>query len=111
MWKFILKRLGLAILQISVLVVAVFFLIRLLPADPVSRFVGMNASKEAYVQAEKSLGLDRSLKLQFVGFLLGDTYAFERVERMEVIKDMFNSLPGEDCLDKRDPVTGELIVG
>ena len=49
-------------------------------------------------------------KAAHVNFILGDTYAFERVERMEVIKDMFNSLPGEDCLDKRDPRTGVLIV-
>ena len=52
------------------LVVAVFFLIRLLPADPVSRFVGLNSSAEAYAQAERNLGLDRPVMVQ-LGHYLG----------------------------------------
>jgi ABC-type dipeptide/oligopeptide/nickel transport system permease component len=109
MWKFILKRLGLSILQISVLVVAVFFLIRLLPADPVSRFVGMNASKEAYVQAEKSLGLDRSLNEQFVGFLLGDKKS-NGLLRGDLGKSWVSGDPVVNEVRKFLPVTLELIT-
>ena len=39
------RRFLIGLVQLLGLVIAVFFLIRLLPADPVSRLVGMNASK------------------------------------------------------------------
>jgi ABC-type dipeptide/oligopeptide/nickel transport system permease component len=71
-WRFILRRLAVGLVQLSVLIVAVFFLIRLLPADPVARFVGMNASPEAYALAEQSLGLDLPVLEQFEIFLFGD---------------------------------------
>ena len=55
--RFVLRRLGIAVLQLLGVALAVFFLIRLLPADPVARLVGLNASEEAYAQAEGALGL------------------------------------------------------
>jgi ABC-type dipeptide/oligopeptide/nickel transport system permease component len=67
--RYILRRVAIGLVQLLVLVVAVFFLIRLLPADPVSRFVGLNASAEAYAQAEASLGLDRPLPTQLAHYL------------------------------------------
>ncbi|MFO7856810.1 MAG: ABC transporter permease [Paracoccaceae bacterium] len=67
--RYVLRRLFAAALQLLVLTVAVFFLIRLLPADPVSRFVGLNASAEAYAQAERNLGLDRPLLVQLGQYL------------------------------------------
>ncbi len=57
--RYILKRILIGIVQLAGLALSVFFLIRLLPADPVSRLVGMNASKEAYAQAAAQLGLDK----------------------------------------------------
>jgi len=57
--RYVIKRLGIGAMQLLFLVIAVFFVIRLLPADPVSRFVGLNPSEEAYAQAERNLGLDR----------------------------------------------------
>lgn len=57
--RFILCRLAIAVLQLLGVALVVFFLIRLLPADPVARLVGLNASEEAYAQAERTLGLDR----------------------------------------------------
>lgn len=66
---FVLRRLGLALLQLAGLIVAVFFLIRWLPADPVARFVGLNASPEAYASARASLGLDEPLWSQFAEFV------------------------------------------
>ena len=60
------------LIQIVSLMVLVFFLIRLLPADPVARFVGLNASAEAYAQAEIALGLDKPVLEQFKIYLLGN---------------------------------------
>lgn len=72
MARFIIRRLGLSVIQLAILIVAVFFLIRWLPADPVSRFVGLNASPEAYARAEANLGLDEPVLQQFSSFLLGE---------------------------------------
>jgi ABC-type dipeptide/oligopeptide/nickel transport system permease component len=69
MWRYVLLRLGVAIVQLAALAVVVFFLIRLLPADPVARLVGLNASPEAYAQSQRALGLDRPLIQQFAAYL------------------------------------------
>ena len=66
--RFVLRRLGIAVLQLLGVALAVFFLIRLLPADPVARLVGLNASEQAYAQAERTLGLDRPIIDQLLSF-------------------------------------------
>ncbi len=68
--RYVLGRVAVGLVQLFVLTIAVFFLIRLLPADPVSRFVGLNSSPEAYAQAEQNLGLDRPVLTQ-LGHYLG----------------------------------------
>ncbi|MCA0042521.1 ABC transporter permease [Celeribacter litoreus] len=70
MLKYVSRRVGVGLLQLLALTIAVFFIIRLLPADPVARLVGMNASPEAYAQAEQQLGLHRPLLTQ-LGVYLG----------------------------------------
>ena len=69
--RYISKRLLIGLLQLMGLTIAVFFIIRVLPADPVSRLVGMNASAEAYAQAARQLGLDKPVLEQlaiYIGF-------------------------------------------
>jgi ABC-type dipeptide/oligopeptide/nickel transport system permease component len=74
LWTFIARRALTALVQLFGVAVAVFFLIRLMPADPVARLVGLNATPEAYAQSEKALGLDQPLLTQFTNFLgLGET--------------------------------------
>lgn len=67
--KYISKRLLVGILQLFFLTIAVFFIIRVLPADPVARLVGMNASEAAYAQAARELGLDRPVLDQLLIYL------------------------------------------
>lgn len=67
--RYISKRLLIGVLQLLGLTIAVFFIIRILPADPVSRLVGMNASAEAYAQAARQLGLDRPVLEQLAIYL------------------------------------------
>ena len=67
--RYIARRLLIGVVQLLGLTVAVFFLIRLLPADPVSRLVGMNASAEAYAQAAAQLGVDRPIMEQLATYL------------------------------------------
>lgn len=59
--RYISRRLLIGLIQLFCLVIVVFFLIRLLPADPVSRLVGLNSSPQAYAQAARQLGLDAPL--------------------------------------------------
>lgn len=67
--RFIFRRLLTGLIQMFCLTLVVFFLVRLLPADPVSRLVGLNASPEAYAQAQRSLGLDKPVLTQLVNYL------------------------------------------
>lgn len=67
--RFVIKRTLIGAAQLLLLVVAVFLLIRLLPADPAARFVGLNASPEAYAAAKANLGLDRPVLHQLADFI------------------------------------------
>ena len=69
-WRFIAKRVLVAILQLIGISLVVFFLVRGLDADPVARIVGLNATEEAVKQATESLGLHEA-KLQQLGNYLG----------------------------------------
>ena len=69
MLRYVALRLGIALLQLVGLAIAVFFVIRLMPADPVARLVGLNASPEAYAQSKAALGLDRPVTEQLGAFL------------------------------------------
>ena len=67
--SFIARRLGFGFLQLLALAPVVFFLIRLLPADPVSRLVGLNSTPEAYQAAKHALGLDQPMPVQLGNYL------------------------------------------
>ncbi|MCQ4159189.1 ABC transporter permease [Roseomonas sp. GC11] len=69
MTGFVARRLATALLQLVGLALVVFFAIRLLPADPVARLVGQNASREAYLASQHALGLDRPVLTQFGAYL------------------------------------------
>ena len=71
--RFLIRRFLIGAVQMLGLTLAVFFLVRLLPADPVARLVGMNASPQAYAQAQRSLGLDKPVLAQLADYLgVGD---------------------------------------
>ena len=67
----ILKRLVGAIPNVIGVVIVTFLLTRALPGDPAAFFAGPAATKEAVEQVRKSLGLDRSLTVQF-GYYVRD---------------------------------------
>jgi ABC-type dipeptide/oligopeptide/nickel transport system permease component len=66
---FIVRRLGFGLIQLLTLAPIVFFLIRLLPADPVSRLVGLNPTPDAYQAARHALGLDQPLLVQLGNYI------------------------------------------
>jgi ABC-type dipeptide/oligopeptide/nickel transport system permease component len=80
MLRLIVRRLATAVVQLAGLALVVFFAIRLLPADPVARLVGQNASPEAYRSSRHALGLDQPVLEQFgryVGVVPGSSGLLE----------------------------------
>src|SRR5271163_1384877 len=65
----VLRRLVSALPSIAGVIVVTFLLTRALPGDPAVYFAGPAASEEAIEQIRHKLGFDRSLPVQFVGYL------------------------------------------
>jgi ABC-type dipeptide/oligopeptide/nickel transport system permease component len=65
MIRYILHRVALSIVVLFGLLVATFFIIHLVPGDPVMIVLGGHATPATIVQTRHSLGLDRSLPGQF----------------------------------------------
>ena len=96
MLNFIARRLVVALFQLVGLVLVVFFAIRLLPADPVARLVGMNATPEAYLSSQRALGLDRPVLEQLGSYVLGiakGDFGRSWVSGAPVMQDIRNVLP------------------
>jgi ABC-type dipeptide/oligopeptide/nickel transport system permease component len=69
--KYILRRFATAIPQLLGVLIVIFFLIRLMPADPTARLLGLFSTDEAYAKAQQKLGLDRPLHEQFLSYFGG----------------------------------------
>jgi peptide/nickel transport system permease protein len=65
MYRFILRRLLSTIPVLLVVAVFVFLVLRLTPGDPAAILAGDAASSEQIAEIRKSLGLDRSIAVQF----------------------------------------------
>ena len=62
-------RIALSLPTIFGVIVISFLLTRALPGDPAAYFAGPTATPESIAEIRHSLGLDRSLPVQFVGYL------------------------------------------
>jgi len=67
----LLKRLAFTIPVVFAVVTLVFFLIHLVPGDPVSLLLGPNATAEQYKQLQHELKLDEPLMTQYVDYWKG----------------------------------------
>jgi peptide/nickel transport system permease protein len=68
--SYILKRFALMILTLWVLITLVFFLFRLIPADPTALFIGPSLDAASQKQLHKQFGLDKSLPEQYVIYMV-----------------------------------------
>src|SRR5579862_7569794 len=87
MGAFLLRRTALLVPVVVGITLGVFLLIRLIPGDPARVLLGIHATPEALAALHKTLGLDRSLGVQYVIFVkallraqLGYTYFFGEQE-------------------------------
>ena len=69
MLRYVIKRLGFSIVQMLFVAVGLFLLLRVLPADPAAKLIGINPSKESYALARHALGLDIPVPDQLAKFL------------------------------------------
>lgn len=68
---FLLRRLGIFLLSLWGLVTVAFFMLQLVPGDPVRMAVGMNAPTEIVEEMRHQLGLDLPLWEQYLRFVGG----------------------------------------
>jgi len=68
---YILARVLLTVPMVLILLTIVFFIMRVLPGNPVLAMVGMKASEEQIKMLEKELGLDKPLWQQYLDYLWG----------------------------------------
>jgi len=80
---YVLRRLGLSLLQLFGLVAVTFLLVHVLPGDPARLLLGPSASPAAVQNLDHQMGLDKPLGAQFTSFFgnsvqghFGDSVAF-----------------------------------
>lgn len=101
--RFLARRLVVSLFQLVGLALVVFFAIRALPADPVARLVGLNASREAYLSSQHALGLDRTVFEQLASYLGG-------LVRGDLGRSWVSGLPVMEEIRGVLPITLELIT-
>lgn len=69
MGKYIIKKIGYAIVVLLGVVTTIFFLFNVLPGDPASVMLGQRANKEAIEAIHKDLGTDRALWKQYLNYM------------------------------------------
>lgn len=66
---YVLRRCATALLTVVLAATVVFFVLRLIPGDPVQLLLGVNAPPERAGEIRRLLGLDRPLALQYLDWL------------------------------------------
>lgn len=71
MAAFLLRRLGMLILTLVAAGVVIFLVLDILPGDPASVMLGLNATPEALHAIRAELGLDQPILVRFFGWFFG----------------------------------------
>jgi ABC-type dipeptide/oligopeptide/nickel transport system permease component len=104
MLKYIVKRILQMIPMLLILTLVVFFMVRLIPGDPVTMSLGMGAGKEAIAAETARLGLDKPIWEQYfiwMGNLVKGDFGTSIFTHKSVLYE----------ITKRFPVTVRLAVG
>jgi ABC-type dipeptide/oligopeptide/nickel transport system permease component len=102
-WKYAGRRLAFLPVQLFIVSLIVFFLVRLLPGDPSYLLAGPFATVERVDEVRSRLGLDRPLHVQYVSYLLS-------LARGELGTSWVTSRPVLADIAQRLPATLELIL-
>lgn len=101
--KYTARRLALLPVQVFVVSLIVFFLVRLLPGDPSYLLAGPYATKERVEEVRKQLGLDQAIYVQYLKYV-------ERIAEGDFGTSLRTSQPVLTDIRQRMPATMELIV-
>jgi len=104
MLSYLIRRLLLMFLVIFGVVTLVFFLIHLIPGDPVDIMLGDHAVPADKQELRRSLGLDRPLHVQYVGYLMG-------VIKGDFGVSVHSKRPVLSEILERFPASAELMAG
>ena len=104
MLKYIFKRLLQTILMLLVLSFVVFFMVRLIPGDPVEIMLGTNVPKDTLELERERLGLNDPLLVQYGNFL-------RNALKGDLGTSIFSNKPVLEELAQRFPRTLILAVG
>jgi peptide/nickel transport system permease protein len=102
--NFLITRLILTIPMVLILVTTVFFVLRVLPGDPIRSQLGPKVSDEQLVQIRERMGLDKPLIVQYFNFLW-DMITFDLGTALTQ-----GERPIKDELGEKLPATIELTV-
>lgn len=103
MWRYIVRRLVLAIPVLLLVSVGTFLLIHLVPGNPAATILGEYASPKAIAALDLQLGLDRPLPVQFGVWLAALVHG-------NLGSSLVYSTPVSQMILARFPVTLELTV-
>jgi peptide/nickel transport system permease protein len=80
--KFVLKRIGLALVTLFIVTTAIFFMTHILPGNAAERILGPFAERENVIALEKKLGLDKPIYVQYAKWL-GDALSGDLGESVQ----------------------------
>ena len=108
MRNYMIKRLLLAVPTIIGVTLLIFFVMRILPGDPLTLIYGENTgiyilSDEEVKAARHSLGLDKSLPQQYFSWM-GD------IASGELGKSFWRDEPIRELIIRRGPITGQIAI-
>src|SRR5215813_6395600 len=102
-WRYAGRRLSFLPVQLLIVSVIVFFLVRLLPGDPSYLLAGPFATVERVGEVRRRLGLDQPVYVQYARYL-------QSLARGELGTSWITSQPVLTDIAQRLPATLELIL-
>lgn len=103
MLRYTVRRVALLVPLLLGVVVAVFALMRLVPGDPATVFLGQDATPEAVAELRRTLGLDRPWPVQLGRYLAN-------VARGDLGESIFRGEPVIVAIGSRLPATVEVAI-
>lgn len=103
MWKYIMKRILVAIPVLIGISIIAFFIIRLVPGDTVTAMLGVNYNQEQAEELREKYGLDKSLPVQYAKWI-GNIF------RGDMGRSFFTNEPVTKTIIERLPVTFQLML-
>ena len=101
--SFLVRRGGQFVLSVWVLVTAAFFMIHLVPGDPVRAALGLNAPAELVEARRAALGLDQPLLVQYIDYIGG-------LFTGDMGSSMITGQPVSEIISTRLPATLQLAL-